>query len=66
MADILNLRRARKARDKAAAGEIAARNRAVYGQSRAERLELAAGKRSAEQRLDGHKLGTDPDDTGKT
>jgi 3-hydroxybutyrate dehydrogenase len=33
----------------AAVGAIAARTRAIHGQSRAERLELAADKRSAEQ-----------------
>ena len=55
MADILNLRQARKAKARAAGDKLAAQNRAVHGQSRSEKQKLAAEKQNADQRLDSHK-----------
>ena len=55
MADILNLRQARKAKARAEGDRLAAENRAVHGLSRPEKQRLAAEKRNADRRLDNHK-----------
>jgi len=55
MADILNLRRARKAKAKSEQDALAAANRATHGQSGAEKRTRAAEKQMAERRLDNHK-----------
>ena len=55
-ADVVNLRRARKVRDRAAGAETAAANRAKHGRTKVEReagtAEVARGARL----LDGHRL----------
>lgn len=60
MAEIINLNRARKARNKAEAKAAAASNRALHGRSRAERTGQDAARDRAERLLDGHKR--EPDD----
>ena len=55
MADILNLRQARKSKTRAEKEARASTNRAVHGQSRAEKLKLAAEKQNADRQLDLHK-----------
>ena len=55
MADILNLRQARKAKARAESDKLAAQNRAVHGQTRAERQKIAADKQQADRRLDNHR-----------
>lgn len=56
MAEVINLRRARKARDRADAARVAAANRAKFGRTRAEREADAAGRAKAEHALDGARL----------
>ncbi|MFC5392939.1 DUF4169 family protein [Bosea vestrisii] len=61
MAEIVNLRRARKARDRASAEAQAEQNRIAFGRTKAERKLTEAEKRLAERRLEGHRLSDDPD-----
>ena len=56
MAEIVNLRRARKLRDRMQAGEQAARNRIAFGRSKAERMLTDAEQDKAVRALDGHRL----------
>ncbi len=68
MGDVVNLRRARKARDRAAASEQAAENRVRFGRTKAERDRIAAQDALDASRLDGHRLaagtlGKGPDGT---
>lgn len=68
MGDVVNLRRARKARDRAAASEQAAENRIRFGRTKAERDRIAAQEALDASRLDGHRIaadtpGTAPDET---
>ena len=62
MDDIINLRRARKARARDEAAEQAAQNRARHGRTKAERLQDAKQRALGTKKLDGAKLPTDPDD----
>jgi len=56
MADVINLRQARKALARRTAADHAAENRALHGRTRAERVaETAEAERTA-RLLDGHKL----------
>ncbi|AZO76437.1 MULTISPECIES: DUF4169 family protein [unclassified Bosea (in: a-proteobacteria)] len=61
MAEIVNLRRARKARDRASAEAQAEQNRIAFGRTKAERRLTEAEKTLAERRLEGHRLSDDPD-----
>ncbi len=61
MAEIVNLRRARKVRDRAEAEALAAQNRIEFGRTRAERKLAEAEKTLAARRLEGHRLSDDPD-----
>lgn len=61
MGDIVNLRRARKARDRASAEAQAEQNRIAFGRTKAERKLTEAKKTLAERRLEGHRLSDDPD-----
>ncbi|WID97731.1 DUF4169 family protein [Bosea vestrisii] len=61
MAEIVNLRRARKARDRASAEAQAAQNRIEFGRTKAERKLTEAEKAQAERRLEGHRLSGEPD-----
>lgn len=53
MAEIVNLRRARKARDRAAAERQAQANRARFGRSKAERAQVDAERGRTARTLDG-------------
>ncbi len=55
MGEIVNLNRARKARDKAADKAVAISNRAVHGQTKAQRLLTQADRDRAARLLDGAK-----------
>ena len=56
MGDVVNLRRARKARDRVAAAEAAAHNRAGFGRSKAERQASADATGRRDAILDAHRL----------
>lgn len=55
MADVINLKTARKAKARAEKETTAAANRAKFGQSKAAKLLLKAQSQKAETDLDGHK-----------
>ncbi|WP_413988420.1 DUF4169 family protein [Labrys okinawensis] len=57
MAEIVNLKRARKARAKRNAEQEAVRNRTVHGLSRAQKERLKADKRDADKHLEQHRRG---------
>ncbi len=59
MADIVNLRQARKAKARDEAEARASANRAKHGRPKAERNAAAAEERLAERRLEGHRLDGD-------
>lgn len=59
MGEIVNLNKARKARDKLAAKRAAAANRLSFGRSKAQRLTTEAERERDAARLDGHKLDDD-------
>jgi hypothetical protein len=61
MADIVNLRRARKAKARDQAAVTAAANRLMFGQSKAAKAAKAAENTRAESMLDQHKLGVPPE-----
>jgi len=56
MAEIINLRLARKARDRAAAARTAEANRAKFGRIKAERAADATERARGERIVDGAKL----------
>ncbi|AYG95687.1 DUF4169 family protein [Brevundimonas naejangsanensis] len=56
MGEIVNLNRARKARDKAAAKRTAEANRLTFGRTKAERLTTRTERDRDAARLEGHKL----------
>ena len=53
--DVVNLRRVRKARDKAANAASAAQNRVVFGRTKAERAATVAEAARVSAVLDAHK-----------
>ena len=55
MAEIINLRKARKARARAAKDEKAAENRAKHGQPKVERSLTEASKELLDRKLDAHR-----------
>ncbi len=55
MADVVNLNRVRKARDKAQAKAAASGNRAAHGLTKAERDLARKTRERAERAIDGHK-----------
>ncbi len=57
MAEIINLRTARKARDRAVAAAAADTNRARFGRNKAEKQTDAAEATRREKLLDGARLG---------
>jgi Domain of unknown function (DUF4169) len=59
MAEIVNLRRARKARDRRSAETLAAENRRRHGASKAERRLAEKSEALEAKKLDGHFLGPD-------
>ena len=62
MAELINLRRARKAREKAEKEKTAEANRALHGTPKHLRKLSGLQKDKAEQRLSGHRLEKDQDD----
>ncbi|MBP0443389.1 DUF4169 family protein [Roseomonas sp. SSH11] len=62
MAEIVNLNRARKARDRAEAGARAAANRAAHGRTKAEKAKDAAARAKRDALLDGARLEEGPKD----
>jgi len=62
MAEIVNLRRARKARDKAEKEKTSEANRVLHGTPKHLRKLSDAQKGKAEQRLAGHRLDKGQDD----
>lgn len=55
MAEVINLNRVRKARDKAARTAQAATNRVAHGRTKAERLNADRDRDRASTTLDGHR-----------
>jgi hypothetical protein len=62
MAEIINLRRARKAKGRAEKETAAGANRVLHGTPKAVRKLSEAQKNKAEQRLAGHRLEKHEDD----
>ena len=56
MGDVVNLRRARKAKARATAGQVAAANRVVHGRSKGQRSAEIATAQSDARRHEAHKL----------
>ncbi len=65
MAEIVNLRRARKAKARSEAEAQAAQNRIAFGRTKAERKLTEAEKALQAARLDGHRLDAAKDDKDK-
>jgi len=61
MGDLVNLRRARKDRDRRRREDEAAENRAKFGRSKAEKLAAKAQDALEARRLDGHRLASPAD-----
>jgi hypothetical protein len=61
MAEIVNLRRARKQKARATAETESAASRLVHGRTKAERSKTKTEKEAAERKLDGHRRGDDND-----
>ena len=59
MGEVVNLRRARKRRDRAHAAKEADGNRIAFGRAKSERALSEAERALAERRLEGHRLGDD-------
>lgn len=55
VAEVLNLNRARKAKARVESKAQAARNRAAFGRTKAEKTTAQAEKAKADASLDGHK-----------
>lgn len=64
-AEIVNLRKARKARDRSSREAEAAENRTKFGRSRAERDLIAAREALGSRRLEGHRLAGPADDSSQ-
>ena len=58
MGDVVNLRRARKAKTRSADAKAADANRVQFGRSKAERQQTAAEQTLIERRIDAHKRET--------
>lgn len=65
MADLINLRRARKNRDRKAKTDWAAENRILFGQSAAERQRLENERERRQHLLDGKRLAEGETDQGE-
>jgi len=64
MSEIVNLNRARKARDKGVAKSTAAANRALHGLTKAQKDAARADRDRAARLIDGHKREPDATDRG--
>ncbi len=56
MADLINLNKARKARERAAQEKLAAENRLRFGRTKAQKQQDRAASAEAVKKLDGHRL----------
>lgn len=65
MSEIVNLNRARKARDKVAAKSTAAANRALSGLTKAQKDAAKADRDRTARLIDGHKREPDATDSGR-
>ena len=63
MAELVNLRRARKAQERMRRQAVADEARAKHGRSRPERVLAERERDAARARLDGHKIETSGDET---
>jgi len=63
-AEIVNLRRTRKAHDRAARSDAATASRIAHGRSRAERETAAVETARAKRLLEGHRLSGEPVEPG--
>jgi Domain of unknown function (DUF4169) len=61
MGDVVNLRRARKSRERRREEANAAQNRVAFGMTKAQRRQLDSERHKSERSLDGRRL-FDPDD----
>lgn len=61
MAEIINLRKARKQRERAAKEAEAATNRAAHGRTKADKSLSAAREEKAQRDLAGHKRDNEPE-----
>jgi hypothetical protein len=59
MAEIVNLRRARKQKARTEAGKQAEQNRIAFGRTKAERNLTEAERAKAERHIEGHRLSRD-------
>jgi len=59
--EIVNLRKARKAKARSGKEALAAENRVRFGRSKAERLQVQAQDELSARRLEGHRLGNEDD-----
>lgn len=62
MSEIINLRRARKAKARASAEGNAAQNRVTFGRTKSEKQLAEAERTAANKKLDGHKRHDDDTD----
>lgn len=61
MAEIINLNRARKARQKSAAKAVAETNRVLHGRTRADREARKIERERADRHIEGHRREDDHD-----
>ena len=61
MAEIVNLKKARKARDKATAKARAAENRVAHGRTGAQTRQSELERLTRDRALDGHRIDRDPE-----
>jgi Domain of unknown function (DUF4169) len=64
MGEVVNLKRFRKAKERAEAQARAEANRAKHGRTKLEREETRARETIADRKLDGHRRGSGDDDPG--
>jgi hypothetical protein len=64
MGDVVNLKRFRKAKERAEAQARAEAKRAKHGRTKVERDETSTRKTLADRKLDAHQRGPDDDDPG--
>lgn len=64
MGEVINLKRFRKAKERAEAQARAEANRTKHGRSKAEREGTSAREMLADRKLDGHRRDTGDDDPG--
>jgi hypothetical protein len=62
MADIINLRRARKLKAREASEKNASVSRATFGRTKVERVTAQSERERADRHIEGHKLPSDRED----